>query len=103
MNYFLVKVMEFFSQPVFAQDAEPPRLKVLAEALDRILGYVFPAGVLIAVVMLVVGGYMWIVSGGDPARKQQAQGTLTWAVIGLVLLFLVYAILEALIKVVLGQ
>lgn len=47
--------------------------------------------------MVIVGGYMWIVSGGDPARKQQAQGTLTWAVIGLVLLFLIYGILKAII------
>ena len=91
----LESILRFFSTPVFAQ--EPPRLEVLAEAVDKILGYIFPAGVLIAVIMVIVGGYMWIVSGGDPARKQQAQGTLTWAVIGLVLLFLIYGILKAII------
>lgn len=91
----LESILRFFSTPVFAQ--EPPRLGVLGEAVDKILGYIFPAGVLIAVIMVIVGGYMWIVSGGDPARKQQAQGTLTWAVIGLVLLFLIYGILKAII------
>lgn len=91
----LESILRFFSTPVLAQ--EPPRLEVLAEAVDKILGYIFPAGVLIAVIMVIVGGYMWIVSGGDPARKQQAQGTLTWAVIGLVLLFLIYGILKAII------
>lgn len=91
----LESILRFFSTPVFAQ--EPPRLEVLGEAVDKILGYIFPAGVLIAVIMVIVGGYMWIVSGGDPARKQQAQGTLTWAVIGLVLLFLIYGILKAII------
>ncbi len=91
----LESILRFFSTPVLAQ--EPPRLEVLAEAVDKILGYIFPAGVLIAVIMVIVGGYMWIVSGGDPARKQQAQGTLTWAVIGLVLLFLINGILRAII------
>jgi len=91
----LESILRFFSTPVLAQ--EPPRLEVLAEAVDKILGYIFPAGVLIAVIMVIVGGYMWIVSGGDPARKQQAQGTLTWAVICLVLLFLINGILRAII------
>jgi len=93
-------IFRFLSTPVFAQ--EPPRLAVLAEAVDRIMGWVFPAGVLIAVVMVIVGGYMWIVSGGDPARKQQAQGTLTWAVIGLAALFLIKAILQAIVGTILG-
>lgn len=91
----LQTILRFFATPVFAQ--EPPRLSVLGEAIDKIVGYVFPAGVLIAVIMIIVGGYMWIISGGDPARKQQAQGTLTWAVIGLVLLFLIYGILKAIV------
>jgi hypothetical protein len=29
---------------------------------------------LIAFVFIVMGGYMWIVSGGDPSRVKQAQG-----------------------------
>ncbi len=91
----LQSIFRFLSTPVFAQ--EPPRLAVLAKAIDEVMGYIFPAGVLIAVIMMIVGGYMWIISGGDPARKQQAQGTLTWAVIGLVLLFLVYGILKAIV------
>ncbi len=91
----LESILRFFVTPVFAQ--EPPRLNQLGAAIDKVIGYVFPAGVLIAVIMIIVGGYMWIVSGGDPARKQQAQGTLTWAVIGLVLLFLIYSILKAIV------
>jgi magnesium-transporting ATPase (P-type) len=93
-------IFRFLSTPAFAQ--EPPRLEVLVAAIDRIMGWIFPAGVLIAVVMFIVGGYMWIVSGGDPARKQQAQGTLTWAVIGLVALFLIKAVLQAIVGTILG-
>lgn len=94
------KVLSFFSEPVFAQ--EPPRIGQLAVAVDKVMGWIFPAGVLIAVIMIIVGGYMWIISGGDPAKKQLAQGTLTWSVIGLVLLFLVYGILSAIIGALMG-
>ncbi len=91
-----------FSKPVCAQNDcsiggtdKPPELSQIACIIDNIFQYIFPAGVLIAVIMIIVGGYMWIVSGGDPARKLQAQGTLTWAVIGLIVLFLVRALLKA--------
>jgi len=97
------KFLRFFSEPVYAlPDVWPPKFDSFLPVIDKVLGWVFPAGVLIAVIMIVVGGYTWIVSGGDPARKQQAQGTLTWAVIGLVLLFLVYGILKAITNFILG-
>ncbi|MBP6976239.1 hypothetical protein KBB42_01440 [Candidatus Dojkabacteria bacterium] len=102
LNRFLEYFFRFFSINVYGAgscdcSSGPPQLCCLAPSFDTIIGYIFPAGVLIAVIMVIVGGYMWIVSGGDPARKQQAQGTLTWAVIGLVLLFLIYGILKAII------
>lgn len=84
--------------PAIGSGDEPPKLVEIGGVVDRIFGYIFPVGVLLAVVLIIVGGYMWIVSGGDPGRKQQAQGTLTWAVIGLVVLFLVKALLEVLVN-----
>jgi len=76
----------------------PPTLEQIATTFDGIFDYIFPAGALLAVAMLIYGGYMWIISGGDPARKQQAQGVLTWSVIGLVFLFLIKAILTVVIN-----
>jgi len=95
----LVSIFQFISSPVYA--ADPPRLYEIMEIVKEVFGWIFPAGALIAVAMIIVGGYMWIVSGGDPGRKQQAQGTLTWSVIGLVVLFIFYWILQALIDFVL--
>jgi len=89
-------ILRLISQPVYAA-GDPPKLEQLAEAIESLLQYVFPAGALLAVAMVIYGGYMWIVSGGDPARKQQAQGVLTWAVLGLVFLFLIKAVLTVII------
>ncbi len=75
----------------------PPQLCCLVlpgGPLEKIMGFVFPAGGLIAVAMIIVGGYMWITSGGDPGRIQQAQATLTWSIIGLVLLVSIYMLLK---------
>ncbi|MDY0097257.1 MAG: pilin [Candidatus Dojkabacteria bacterium] len=101
------KILRIISSPVYAQltyddiaaaNSWPPTLEQLANSFDGIFDYIFPAGALLAVAMLIYGGYMWIISGGDPARKQQAQGVLTWSVIGLVFLFLIKAILTVLVE-----
>lgn len=90
-------IFRFLSAPVFAQSG-PPQLSEIINIINKVFDWIFPAGVLIAVIMIITGGYMWIVSGGDPARKQQAQGTLTWAVLGLVLLFIFYGLLEVIVN-----
>ena len=41
-----------------------------------------------------MGGYMWISSSGDPAKIKQAQGTLTWAIIGLLFTILTPSVLK---------
>jgi len=100
-------VLRIISSPVYAQltyddiaaaNSWPPTLEQIANTVDGLFDYIFPIGALLAVAMLIYGGYMWIISGGDPARKQQAQGVLTWSVIGLVFLFLIKAILTVLVE-----
>lgn len=93
-------VSQIIASPVFAQSA-PPRIEEVANIVDNLFQWIFPIGGVIAVAMIIYGGYMWIISAGDPAKKQLAQGTLTWAVLGLVFLFLIGALLQVLLKFVL--
>lgn len=85
--------------PVYAQSSgsEPPKIEEIFGPIENIFDMILPIGALIAVGMLIYGGYMWIISGGDPSKKQVAQGTLTWSIIGLVFLFLIKAILTLLL------
>jgi len=53
-----------------------------------------PAGMLIFFVMLLVGGFKYIASGSDPKSLDSAKGTLTFAFIGLILLFSAWVILN---------
>ena len=88
----------FFVSPVFAQD--PPKITdgAITNLVDKVLDYLFPIAGLICLVFIIQGGYMWIISAGDPARVKQAQGTLTWAVLGFIFVMVVFMILNAVIK-----
>lgn len=102
MNKLLKKIYIFsavlLASPVYADDA-PPRIEggLLSTIIDNILRYIFPIAGLLALVFIIQGGYMWIISAGDPNKVKQAQGTLTWAIIGLVLLMIIFGVLRALI------
>lgn len=44
--------------------------------------------------MLVVGGIRWIASGGDKGQTEGARGQITAALIGLVIVFAAWAIMQ---------
>ncbi len=44
--------------------------------------------------MLIVGGFKWITSGGDPKGVKEAQGTITSALLGLALMVVAWFILR---------
>ena len=76
-----------FPLKVYAED-EPPRLDgaMLEKFVNNVVyRYIFPIAGLICFAFVVKGGYMWMMSSGDPEKVKQAQGTITWSVIGLVI------------------
>jgi type IV secretory pathway VirB2 component (pilin) len=105
MKKILTKIVAlpvfFLANPVLAQtdpDAPPKLAENIQPIVDNILGYLFPIAVLLSFIFIIVGGYMWIISGGDPARTKQAQGTLTWAILGLVIVLVIFGIIRILIN-----
>jgi len=74
---------------VYAQTGPPA--KITDGALTDIFNHIFfdigyPFAFLVGLIMVVVAGYMWMTSSGDAQKIQTAQGTITWAVLGLVFL-----------------
>ncbi len=97
INSLLVNIISFFSTPAYAEELKPPELSALIGPIEKLFSLIFPLGIFIAVAMVVYGGYMWIMSGGDPDRKRQAQGYLTWSLLGLVFLLLIKMLLGVII------
>ncbi len=71
---------------ILVQASNPPKLDQVFSFLDDIPGLMYGIGVLLALAMMLLGGYMWVFSAGDPQKVKQAQGVLTWAVLGVIFL-----------------
>lgn len=66
----------------------------IAQLIEAIYNYAIGIAGLIAVIMLMYGGFTWILSGGDPSRISSAKESIKSAVLGLVLVMSSYTILN---------
>ncbi|MBP9802556.1 hypothetical protein KBC40_03125 [Patescibacteria group bacterium] len=48
----------------------------------------------IALVMIVIGGITWMTSAGNADRVRRGKDTLLWSILGLLIIFLSYAIIN---------
>ena len=53
---------------------------------------------IIAVIMLIIGGIRYVISGGDSKKVTDAKNTVLYAIIGLVISFLAFAIVNFVIS-----
>lgn len=66
----------------------------LQSLIPNLVSIVLIIGSLIFVTMLVMGAIQWISSGGDKQSLEAARGRITNAVIGIIILFAVFAIIS---------
>lgn len=66
----------------------------LQTLIPNLIGLAFVVGVVIFFFMLVIGAIQWISSGGDKGAVEAARGRITQALIGIVVLFSVFAIIK---------
>jgi len=76
----------------------PRKLSDLNNMFERVVGFIIPLLGISLFVMLIIGGFKFITSGGDPKAVEEAKKTITWAVGGLVLASLAYFILILIYK-----
>lgn len=105
LNYFVLSV------PAYAAPANsicPPSTSQFAVLCDlqlnssnKIVGSIVTIMLVLAVVLclffLVWGAIRWIMSGGDKGKVDAARGTITAAIIGLIIAFLAYFFLNLIV------
>ena len=64
-----------------------PVIKTVVNTLLFVIGA-------LSVVMIIVGGILYTTSSGDTGKVTKAKNTLTYAIVGLVVAFLAYAIVN---------
>lgn len=71
-----------------------PELKDLGSIVSEFLKYLFPLAGLLLFAYLVVGGFSYLTSGGDPKAMEQAKGKVTNAIVGFIILVVAYWVVQ---------
>lgn len=66
----------------------------LGDIVSAIIPYVFAASGLIILVYFVIGGLEFLTSGGDPKKTESAKGKLTGAIVGFVIIFISFWLVQ---------
>lgn len=91
LSVILTGLLVVFTNPVFAQP--PAQLGDAVDIIENIIKLLAPAAAIAFLIMLIIGGFQFVTSGGDPKAAGAARTTLTYAVIGIVLVVAVWLIL----------
>ena len=62
--------------------------------IPAVIRIVLIVAALVALLFLIIGGIKWITSGGDKAQVESARGTVTAALIGLLVVFAAWALIK---------
>ena len=79
-----------------------PTLKCFEVVFGNILNMASALIIVVLFIMLLVGGFHYLTSLGNPEKLKKAQGTLRYAVIGLVIFLAAFLILKVIDTLFLG-
>lgn len=70
----------------------------LGEIIARVITAILIIAVLIALFFLIWGGIKWVLSGGDKGKVEAARNTIIAAIVGLIITFLSFFILNLILQ-----
>jgi len=68
----------------------------IGEIISALLPYIFAVAGLILFAFLILGGFELLTSGSNPEKAKKAQGKITSALVGFLIIFLAYWITQIL-------
>ena len=84
-----------YAPPVLADAGAPPAtIEDLNYVFRGVLSIVVIAGGFLAFIALIIGGFRYIISRGDPKATTAARGAITWAILGLAFIIIAWLILK---------
>jgi len=92
MNLFVSRV--FAKTLLNTQNGDVATIQSLETLFGNALGAIVSLAGVALFLMFIVGGFSFLFSGGDQKKLEQAKGTLTSAIIGLVVIIAAYLILR---------
>lgn len=95
-----VQALDFTPIQNFANNAGLSPFSDFQTLLLKILDALLAVSFILAVIFIVLSGYRMITSAGEPEKLTAAKKHLLWAIIGLVVIVLAYAILSLIVEIV---
>lgn len=86
--------LEDTAAPKFGPTARGGNKALLGDIVNTLVLYVFPIAGLALLLYLIYGGYHFMLSGGDPGRAQRAKAIMTNALLGFVIVFVAYWLVQ---------
>lgn len=73
----------------------PPGTGMAEKILGNAISIFLIAGVVVSILTITWSGIQWISSGGDKQKLAAAKARITWAIIGLIVMFVSFLIIIA--------
>lgn len=86
-----------FQQAIFGPGSTSPFATTttsLGIIVSELLKYLFPFTGLLLFIYLLIGGFSYLTSGGEPKAMEQAQSKITNAIVGFVIVFVAYWVVQ---------
>jgi len=88
-------------QPPFGQRGETG-VGFIQEIIGVVINWALGIVGSIALLMFVIGGFIWLTSAGNPDKIKRGRDIIVWSVIGLAAIFASYAISRVILEALLG-
>jgi cytochrome bd-type quinol oxidase subunit 2 len=79
---------------VFKGVPAPTSKEAISTLITNLTKYAVEFIGIVCIIFLIIGGIQYITSGGNQEGMQKAKATLTWAIIGLILVLSAYAVVN---------
>lgn len=103
---FLILLSLISSSFVLAGDVieiqNPLKAEEFEVIVDNIINFLFKIAIVLAPLMLVIGGALFVTSGGNLAQTERGKNIILWAAVGFFILLLakgIIALIESLLEV----
>ena len=72
------------------------------ECIEKIIGFIFWIALAIVPIIIIIAGFLFLTSGGDPEKVQTAKKMILYACIGLVIILLAKGIISLIKSILVG-
>lgn len=83
-------------EPLESVTANEFKNKDIGTVISSLLNIIFPIAGSLLLLYLIIGGYQFMLSRGDPKALQDAKAKITYALVGFIIVFVAYWIVRLL-------